>query len=148
MTLNQLQVHARELAAAFDVRLIEDARIRPEEAMGIPHLRAVLTHPVIEETTYAIVLHEIGHLAAPLGIVRHLVAGDLGNLHRVEEAAAWAWARHYALDWTPTMEALAQWAEGTYANLGKGKQPAPPAAEPPAPVAPIRPSIDWSKWTS
>jgi len=142
MTLNQLQVHARELAAAFDVRLIEDARIRPEEALGIPHLRMVLTHPVIEETTYAIVLHEIGHLAAPLGVVRHVAGGDLGNLRRVEEEAAWGWARHYALEWTPTMEALAQWAEGTYANFGK-----PRAAEPPAPVAPIvRPSIDWSKW--
>jgi hypothetical protein len=142
MTLSKLQAHARDLAVAFDVRLIEDARIRPEEALGIPVRRLVIAHPVVDDTTYAVVLHELGHLAAPSGILRHAVSGDRGNLQRVEEAAAWAWARHYALDWTPAMEAVAQYAEGTYQQAHE----AAPAVEPPAPVAPTSPSIDWSKW--
>jgi len=131
-----LQAHARELAAAFNVRLIESAQLQPDEALGMPHLRVALCSTVIDETTYAVALHEIGHLAAPTGVVRGVVEGDRGNLLRIEEAAAWAWARHYALIWTPLMERIATWAEGTYA--------ARPAA-PPAPAAP-RPRIDWNDW--
>jgi hypothetical protein len=133
-----LQAHARELAAAFNVRLIESAQLKPEEAFGRSDLRAVFCAPITEETTYAVVLHEIGHHASPTGVVRGLVEGDRGNLIRIEEAAAWAWARHYALAWTPVMERVARWAEGTY------QQAAAPAAAPQAPVAPKR--IDWKEW--
>jgi hypothetical protein len=137
MTPAARQAHARELAAAFNVRLIETAQLQPDEAMAILHLRVALVSPIIDETTYAVALHELGHLIAPTGVVRHVTTGDRGNLQRIEEDAAWKWAKHYALDWTPVMEALATWAEGTY-------QRAAPAA-PPVPAAPPK-RIDWSDW--
>jgi len=130
----ELQAHARELAAAFNVRLIESAQLQPDEALGISGLRVALCAVITDETTYAVALHEIGHLASPTGVVRGLVDGQRGNLLRIEEDAAWAWARHYALVWTPLMDRIARWAEGTYAE-----RPAPQA-----PVAPKR--IDWKDW--
>jgi len=134
-----LQEHARQLAAAFHVRLIESDQVLPEEAFAVPHRRLVLCATVRERMTYAIALHELGHVVAPLGNVRALTAGDPAKLSRDEEDAAWAWARHHALEWAPEMEALAQWAEGSYAD--------PTAAAPadPAP-APAPAHIDWSKW--
>lgn len=83
-------------------------------------------------------LHELGHLAAPTGALRVTVGGDAANLQRDEEDAAWTWARHYALVWTPVMDALATWAEGTYAAL-----PTKPTNTPPAPQ-----QIDWTRWTT
>lgn len=132
-----LQVHARELASAFDVRLIESSLLQPEEALGITRLRVALVSTIVDRTTYAVALHEIGHLASPTGIVRHVCSGDRWNLLRIEEDAAWAWARHYALLWTPDMEAVARWAEGTYQQAGV-------PADPPAPVAPR--AINWNDW--
>ncbi len=140
LTTTLLQDHARDLATAFDVRLILDARLKPEEALAIPRLRVVLATTITEETTYAVVLHELGHLVAALGAVRTPRDAASLNLQRVEEDAAWAWARHYALDWTPAMEAVAVYARGTY-----DAPTAPAPQQPPAPPV-ATPSIDWSKW--
>lgn len=134
-----LRRHAYELAAAFDVTLIE-TDIAPESAAAHAGFRAVVIHPIIDETTYAVALHEIGHLVAPLGALRamHDVRdNDEGNLKRIEEAAAWEWARHYALLWSDVMQHVATWAEGTYATAT--------AVTPPAPVAPNQ-RINWKDW--
>jgi hypothetical protein len=136
-SVDALRTHARDLARSWDVRVIESDELKPEEGRAIRDLRAVLVSTIREETTYAITLHEIGHFAAPLGLVRGVVDGPRGNLLRIEEDAAWTWARHYALIWTPVMDRVARWAENTYAADGP--------ATPSAPVAPK--SIDWNDWT-
>ena len=148
-TLTDLQRHAREIAAAFNVRLVEDARIRHEEALGIPHLRVVLMGAIVDETTYAVALHEIGHLCSPTGVVRHVISGNRADALLVEEDAAWTWARHYALEWTPAMEQLACWAVSTYEQArDAARETAAPrrAPEPePEPQAPSTP-INWNDW--
>ena len=137
-TALELRAHALQLAKAFDVRLIQSAQLKPDEALGITGLRVALCTAIVDETTYAVALHEIGHLAAPTGFVRGVCDGPRANLLRIEEDAAWTWARHYALVWTPPMQAVALWAEGTYRQADR-------SAEPPAPVAP-KASIDWTKY--
>jgi hypothetical protein len=136
----KLQKHAYELAAWIKVRLIESDQLRPEEACAIPHLRVVLTGPITERLTYAVVLHELGHFGAATGVFED--RPRTLNVMRDEEHAAWAWARHYALEWTEDMEALAQWAENTYL--------AEPAAAPPRPAPaapkPKKQQIDWNEW--
>lgn len=129
----QLQAHARELAAAFQIRLIESDQLAPHEAFAVPHLRAIVAATIREETTYAVVLHEAGHLAAPSGVLPGMqrTSGVLCE----EERAAWAWARHYALIWTDVMEHVATYAEGTYQ---------PPAPAPAAAPTPSR--IDWKRY--
>ena len=136
-----LQAHAHDIAQAFDVRLVECAALQPHEAFAHPRLRAAFVGTIVDETTYAVALHEVGHLASPTGVLRTVVDGDTRNLSLDEEDAAWHWARHYALVWTPVMDAVAHWAEGTYQAAAK-------SAAPPAPVAPKPQSrIDWSKWS-
>jgi hypothetical protein len=133
--------HVRQMAKAFDIRWIESDLLKPDEALAINGLRVVLSRPITEETSVAVVLHEFGHLAGMNGLVqgpRNL------SMKRVEEEAAWNWARHHALEWTPMMEAVAQACEATYHVTAPPPPPAAPAA-PPAPVAPT-PRINWEDW--
>ncbi len=151
--LAALARHAQQLATAFDIWLVVHPGMRPEDACAIPALRAVVTSPIVDQTIYAVVLHELGHLLSPLGSLRqHETPGSAARLYNLrldEERAAWEWAEHYALEWTPAMQAVREWAYQTYV--------APPVAAP-APVAPKYParrvnpdaaafgqSIKWSK---
>jgi hypothetical protein len=136
------QRHAQELAAAFDVRLLEHVRVKPEEAFTLAQARIVLCAPITDETTYAVALHEIGHLVAPAGVLRNTQTGDRARLMADEEMAAWEWARHYALDWTPVMEQLARWALRTY---GVVITDAPDPTPDPTPADPQR--INWNDWS-
>lgn len=136
-----LQAHARDLAKAFGVRLIEADVLEPHEALGIARLRVALCTTIIDETTYAVALHEMGHLIAPTGVLRDARTAHSRGLMLVEEDAAWTWARHYALIWTPIMETVATWAEGTYTR--PIARPTPPPA---APATPAPPSTNWKHW--
>jgi hypothetical protein len=132
-----LRDHAYALAKAFGVLLLEGSELKgaPEAAFAELTTRTVVVAPITDESTYAIALHELGHLEAPLGQLR----GSPG-LQREAEDAAWAWAKHYALVWTPFMQHVATWARRSYDELPARKP------EPPAPVAPIGQQIDWENW--
>jgi len=147
-TARDLQRHAHELAIAFDVALHENPELAPEQAFGVAPLRAVMIAPIIDETTYAVALHEIGHLASPTGVLRHVtkdgdvyqaVSGSSANVLCIEEDAAWQWAQHYALDWTPAMDAVKTWARGTY-------DAPPPSLQQPRPLATGKKTINWNDW--
>lgn len=135
-----LRQHAHDLAKAFQVNLVEAAQLArtPEEALAIPMGRTAIVAPITDESTYCIALHEMGHLVSPFGALH-----GSGNLTREAEDAAWAWAKHYALEWTPFMEQVATWARASYDGVE-----APPARkpEPPAPAAPIGQQINWRNW--
>jgi hypothetical protein len=118
-----LRQHALDLAVAFNVKLVEDASIKPEEARahGAPCLTGgiVRVAPIIDVTTYAVALHELGHCAAPLGrIDPSLVDGIVGKMPPsrvlVAEEAAWEWAEYHALDWTDAMTGVRDFALATY----------------------------------
>lgn len=145
-----LRAHAHDLAKAFNVRLIESDQLEPDEAVALKLWNGiVLCTPIVDETTYAVALHELGHLLSPLGLARSAgVQCERGNLQRLEEDAAWTWARHYALEWTPVMDAVASWAEGTYAEQPAAPTgPAYPEPYNPAPVAPDQlKKIDWTTY--
>jgi hypothetical protein len=153
---NKYRDHIHALAQAFDVHVVETS-IAPHEAFAgsgrvfHPHPatadpaeriivgceRLIVVGRIHEETTYLVALHELGHHLAALGKL-HGQRGDPANLRRIEEDAAWEWAKHYALEWTPVMAQVATLARASYDN--------PPAAkpDPPAPVAPI--PIAWEDW--
>jgi hypothetical protein len=57
--------------------------------------REIGTPPICGPISYAVALHEIGHC---------LGRNQLSRKVMVRERAAWAWARRYALIWTPAME--------------------------------------------
>lgn len=127
-------LHIMELAAAFKVRLIVVPDLPPERATsGVLRneldgtmTTAIKIAPVMDETTYAVALHELGHSIDPLGHVTHVEGsltmrntGMLASIRdvrlRIEaERAAWAWARHYALEWTDVMSMVETMAMRTY----------------------------------
>jgi hypothetical protein len=131
-----LRDHAHALAKAFGVTLLEGSELtgKPEAAFAELTTRTVVVARITDESTYAIALHELGHLEAPCGGLR-----GTPSLVREAEDAAWAWAKHYALVWTPFMDQVATWARSSY-------DVAAPPPEPPAPVAPIGQQIDWENW--
>lgn len=137
----QLRKHAHDLATGFGVTLIEvdDPRMQHEQAVALPDMRLAVCTPIIDETTYAIALHELGHVANPAGHVRDARTADSIGLTVFEEEAAWAWARHYAMEWTAVMEqCVEQWALSGYRRaLAKDQKNAQLSKQ----------RIDWNKWT-
>lgn len=110
--------HVQDLAAAFGVRLNINAAM-PPHAAGAAQSHAgthkqIMIVPVIDETTYAVALHELGHCLHPTG----MLASQYSSLGRrtgvpqtisdvrmslLEERSAWEWAHQYALEWTEPM---------------------------------------------
>jgi len=131
-----LRAHAHALAQAFGVTLLEGSELtgKPEAAFAVPVHRTVVVARITDESTYAIALHELGHVEAPFGGLH-----GTPSLQREAEDAAWTWAKHYALVWTPFMEKVATWARSSY-----DAPQLPPT--PPAPAAPIGQQIDWENW--
>src|SRR5262245_4961200 len=109
VSIERLVSHLQELAAAFDVVLVEHADAAPEDAFAAITRRVVVVAPVTEETGYAVALHEIGHLVSPLGAL-----GGNHGLNLAAEHAAWEWAQHHALDWSPAMQQVMEWSLSTY----------------------------------
>jgi len=127
----KLQRHAFELAAAFSIRLLLMEELPPEEAGAIVHpdgkRRGVVARLITDETSYVVVLHEMGHHLSPWGMLRGPLrvmppteassATDRLRWIRLmveEEMAAWDWAKHYALYWTAAMQQVHDYAYGTY----------------------------------
>ena len=103
--LQRLRQHVYELAAAFEVRVVE-TDLPPDRAAAEPNLRVVVVGRIVDETTYAVALHELGHVVD---------ANGQQHTHQLlAEESAWAWARYVALDWTDSMTSVEQYALGTY----------------------------------
>src|SRR5580765_6129402 len=119
-TAPDLRRHAHDLAKAFHVNLVEAVQMArtPEAAIAIPMGRTVVVAPITDESTYAIALHEMGHLVSPWGALH-----GTGNLTREAEDATWARSSYDAVESPPATK------------------PAPPA-----PAAPIGQQINWRKW--
>jgi hypothetical protein len=108
-----LRQHVLDLARAFDVRVCETTEIPHHGAAASVRDRAILCTPITDESLYAVALHELGHVLAPSGSLPG-VDGHPARVQMLEEQAAWEWARHYALEWTPLMEQVAAYALSTY----------------------------------
>ncbi|MDA9479640.1 hypothetical protein XI03_35130 [Bradyrhizobium sp. CCBAU 65884] len=70
----------------------------PSKALALSgELEFILTPHIRSENTYAIAMHELGHIKSP--------TNSADQTER--ERSAWDWARHNALIWTPHMEGCA-----------------------------------------
>jgi len=129
LEVEKLAKHAKDLATAFKVELFLSSELfERDNACAIRHpdgkRRAVLGYPVTDETSYAVVLHELGHHLSPWGNLRYelrlkkpksLEEGKRYlRLMLEEERAAWDWAKHNALYWTTAMMQVEQLAYGSY----------------------------------
>ena len=69
-------------------------------------IRKVSIKPVRSAVTYAVALHEIGHILGP----------DQNKPSLFKEAGAWMWATQNALEWSPQMRAKAAKCLDSYAR--------------------------------
>lgn len=69
--------------------------------------------PIVDDAAYAVALHELGHCFTP-------VREGYATYTLEHEAAAWAWAKDNALEWTETMEARMRYCLGTYVKWANG----------------------------
>ena len=140
LTTTNLARHVVQLADAFSIHIhiIEKAvdagagHVSTDRHLPLDDQRKVIMcAPVTCEITYAIALHEMGHLLAPLGQVTLSQASmqmrftqepttlrDV-KLQLQEEEAAWEWARYYALEWTPRMLAIQRASFGKYMSQAR-----------------------------
>lgn len=92
MNKEQMAAHIAELARANDI-IIQRSTHR---GCAFRATRIVKIRPVCSPVTYAIALHEIGHILGPMQKGKRLF----------REAGAWLWARDNAPVWTDTMTRL------------------------------------------
>ena len=116
MTTSSYRAHAQLLAAQNRVLLVEEPGMQPHEAFAVAARRVVMSHPIVDCTTYCVVLHEMGHIVGPGGSTLAAPPRDTKELmaRMDEEDAAWAWAKSVALEWTEPMEFVRVWARETY----------------------------------
>jgi hypothetical protein len=70
----------------------------PSKALALSgELEFILTPNIRSEISYAVAMHELGHIKSP--------TQSADQTER--ERSAWDWARHNALIWTPHMEGYA-----------------------------------------
>jgi hypothetical protein len=117
LQINELRRHAERLATKHQVHLVQNPDHKPEEAVAFPSIRTVLCYPVVEEVSYAIAMHEMGHVIAIGGTGR--VKEGMTEMQMVmammdQEDSAWGWAITHALYWTEAMEHWKNWARETY----------------------------------
>lgn len=103
--VKQLAAHVRKLCRQHGIRLQFDDK-SPEKAFFVE--RRVQTKTVRSKASYAVALHEIGHL----------VSKTASRPSLFQEGAAWQWARTEALCWTPSMTRAMLKSLGGYAHAG------------------------------
>lgn len=141
MNVVNMRQHVEQLSKAFDIGMVFDDTLTREKAAALRvnknritefdrwagiREKMVHTRPIMEETSYAVAMHEIGHHLAPNGYCL-LTRPPMGCHPRkvfewaaaklVAEEAAWEWAQYYIEQrfyWTPAMEQVKQYAFETY----------------------------------
>lgn len=98
--------HVREIAAEERIEIV------PHSSGGRAwrRIRRVAIRPVKSAVTYAVGLHELGHVLGPWQSRRRLSA----------EVGAWVWAEENALVWTPRMAEVARDALRNYLRYAAG----------------------------
>ena len=113
---NTLSNHIAHLAAANRVKVIMDPTTK--DSSSILKHEIYVRSPVNDDITYAIALHELGHILSP----NQAYCEDYNLVHlfgptdkiKGLEIDAWTWARKTALQWTPAMESIAKISLETY----------------------------------
>ena len=107
VTVPAMQAHAERLCEEHDiVWRRHDSRSR--RAYALPEFEEIHTPPIRGAVSYAVVMHEIGHVLGRYQRSRSVL---------VREDWAWRWARRNALLWTPQMERCATRSLGWYVSL-------------------------------
>ncbi len=120
----ELHRHIEQLAAAFGVAVCWNRAQSVAASAAMTIDRVLYLHPVEDHFCYAVALHELGHCVEPFGNFPEarreaIKTQDLVRFARVcheAEDIAWAWAHHYALEWTASMTLAEDFGKSSYAE--------------------------------
>jgi hypothetical protein len=124
--IDRYRQHLFQLAHRHHLCLTEAAQHARDEAFADVQNTMVQIFPVTDDTSYAVALHEMGHIVAKDGhggwrATKHTTVGETIAMLEVaaydrltEECAAWAWAEAQAVEWTAGMAQTRRYSEGTY----------------------------------
>lgn len=133
-TPTELSQHVHDLAQAFHVRVFVRTDMQPHEAAAaetIDDRRVIVVSPIIDDSTYAVALHELGHCLSPNGM---LPPGEFSRQYQhsktpacvrdvrlciEEERAAWEWAHRYAFYWTDLMAFVERLSRSNYTKYAR-----------------------------
>lgn len=115
MTYNWQALHVLALGREHRVNVVFVAS--ELDCQAVVHDRIVYCLEVTDDLTYAIALHELGHMIAPGGYDKALqdpkfvidsqkTLVDVMYRKLAEEQAAWEWARAHAYDWSTMMQSV------------------------------------------
>lgn len=92
----------------------------------IKHHCAVHVPIIVNHRTYAVSLHELGHILSERGWLSKEMehAGKVPTprnliLQMEEEVSAWKWAKDHALVWNGEMQQFSEWSLNTYSAYHK-----------------------------
>lgn len=109
--VNRYRNHLYQLTQTHDIRVMEALGAPPEMNEAHPKLRRIVVAEINNDTSYALALHEMGHVVSPdghgksHGLCRKCCQDPMYMYDLLtEEFAAWAWAREQAIEWTVGME--------------------------------------------
>jgi hypothetical protein len=106
-TLDHLRDHVRDLCQDHDINVRFCKRL--DDSFALIEFEEVTIPEIKSEVSYAVALHEIGHL---LGEHQH------SSRTVVRERWAWKCAKRAAKIWTPRMEACAERSLSWYLSRG------------------------------
>lgn len=112
MTIGQMTAHCEELAAKHNIRIVW-TRMDIAHSCADSEAREVYVPPITDGAVYAAVLHEMGHIAHPRGVLMNRNDAP-AHVKLREERNAWAWARYMAKEWTDLMDYSERHAMATY----------------------------------
>jgi hypothetical protein len=118
ITIANMVDHVERFCRSQEINIFYWCR-RSNDSYSLAPCDEIYIAPIKSVVTYAVALHEIGHLRGRHQKSRHCI---------VRERWAWEWAKRNALVWTPRMErnaaASLQWyADGGAAVVDRNWQP-------------------------
>lgn len=130
VSVRELAEHVEQLAYAFNVKLDVRQDMDPHKGTSMMFtifdikVQGVIIAPVVNGSSYAIAVHELGHCISPLGMISVYLQQEFSGPYPLtlraaqrsltQELAAWEWAEHHALIWTPAMEKTKVFGLSTY----------------------------------
>lgn len=111
MNCNKLKAHVHQLCRKNKIRIRYAKKLKRQGHANFD-LREIEIRPVLSHTTYAIAIHEIGHL----------LNRSQSRPILEQEALAWLWAKKHALCWSPTMERVMRRGLQSYLDCARQHQ--------------------------
>jgi len=134
-SIDVLRQHIYDICEGHDITVVDGSSYN---ARAWKKNREIRIRPVKTSNTYAVALHEIGHILGKWQSKPRLIA----------EAGAWLWARQHALEWNDQMESKLRKSLTSYLKWARLRQhrKRPPVIPTPTSHPQFWQVFYWNEW--